>query len=320
MLKRMTLRPNLLIKPHPFFSFAFSTHHHEIQQVRMIPPLPQTAKIIVPFSMNRYSPSGSKFDPSNKKIIQYDQDIELILNQLVFYSLESRIKKQTREVHILSTAGLHAINCGKEEAQKIEEHFLSRHSELLKELPQTLKWNDFIASHQREFDRLYQCVHEKSEQGSLWHTKMVETFQNVRTATTTLEKSVEYQRQEYAAIILMAQLGYTHLLYFGHISSAWSFAYRVFPELKNISFVRLAIERSFFKEEEQVRKALNVMEETFASPLSDESRRKLVTALGNFMNLHYHELQNASLDLFDGGSLWQLVLKSIQINQNQRVQ
>lgn len=68
---------------------------------------------------------------------------------------------------------------------------------------------------------------------------MVKTHHSVK-MSSDLEKSVEYQRREYAAIILMSQ--YSHLVYVGQISLAWAYMYHIFDKLELPLFTRVVFE------------------------------------------------------------------------------
>lgn len=208
------------------FSSEINIEHY---RVRLIPQLEKDAKIILPISMTRYV--GDK-----KKRQQYDKEI----NALLRFTAESLKQERVGAVEVLSTTGLQEINWGKERADEIENYFMGTHQSLLARQTRVHTWEGFVdLLGRKNFEDNYQLIKAASTEGTIWHNQMLRTYRSVK-VVSDIEKSLEYQRREYA-VILSARERYTHMAYMGRTSLAWSYLYRAY---KNVPiFARVSIEK-----------------------------------------------------------------------------
>ncbi len=190
--------------------------------VRVTPALPHAGKIIIPISMGRYDPPASlKEETRQRAIVRYDEEIKTLLEYTADYSSG----RDGREVVVLSTAGLQKINWGEEKANAIGAHFLSQHPDLLKRQSHHYTWEQFIRLDEAKFAESYDRVLKESGEGTEWYQHMLQTHKRVR-MSDNLEKSLEYQRKEYATTLLISHLGFSHLLYTGPISAGSAYMHK----------------------------------------------------------------------------------------------
>jgi hypothetical protein len=198
-------------------------------EAQFLPQLPKESKIILPISMTR-------FGEDKEKRQQYNKEIDAVL-RLTAESLEAG---KATSVEVLSTAGLQELNWGKEKAEEVENYFWNTHQKILGKQTKFYTWPEFINTLGKEkFEANYQLIKEASTEGTEWHNLMLMTYKSTR-VNSSVEKSLEYQRKEYAATLSMRDR-YTHIAYMGNVSLSWSYLYRAYKELP--IFTRVIIEK-----------------------------------------------------------------------------
>ncbi len=197
--------------------------------VRCKPGLPSSGNIIIPISMGPFR--ATRYESYNNKL-------ETFFEYLVRYKNNAK-KVDQRHVTILTTTELQWPR----EHQKIAEveaHFKTRHQAALSQLTH-FNWESFITPHQAQFDLLLKEVEEHSREGSEWHRLMSIAYRTLEHKEEGFAHSLEYQRNEYAASLLMAHLNYSHIVYMGHFSAASLYIQHVFPD-KALTAVRAEVE------------------------------------------------------------------------------
>ena len=196
---------------------------------RFIPTLTESAKVIIPISMTRY-------DGDSVKKKHYDQEITSLLT----YTANSLDRNALARVDIISTSGLQKINWDSEKADQIEEHFMSTHKVMLSKQSNVYTWDDLITKlGDLKYSNNYELVKSASETKSTWHELMLKTGKSID-VNSSIEKSLEYQRREYAAILSMSSI-YSHIAYMGKPSPAWSYLYQKYDGLP--LFTRIVIDK-----------------------------------------------------------------------------
>lgn len=198
---------------------------NKLYEVNLTPQIIANKKIVIPVSMGRY-------DISAKKTKEYDYMLSAL-----FTCISEKLKTgEISSVDVISTCELQGINWNNDTIKKIETHFYQTHKAALQEQTNFFTWNNWIDTKGREeYQDYYNLVLQKSDYETEWYDLMVRTHGGV-SLDTNLENSLEYQRQEYAAILLMQS--YDYLVYTGSISLAWSYLYRLFPQNKLPVFVK----------------------------------------------------------------------------------
>ncbi|MDA0698058.1 MAG: hypothetical protein O2793_16880 [Proteobacteria bacterium] len=196
---------------------------------RFIPTLTKDSKVIIPISMTRY-------DGDSVKRKNYDQEISSLLT----YTANRLEKGELGSVDIISTSGLQKINWNNDKANEIEKHFMETHKEMLKKQTKVYTWDGLIEKlGTTAYANNYDLIKLASEATSSWYNLMLRTSESTN-VNSSFEKSLEYQRREYAAILSMKSI-YSHIAYMGKISPAWSYLYQQYNELP--IFTRIAIDK-----------------------------------------------------------------------------
>lgn len=247
--------------------------------IHFVPNLIDNARLIIPISYARY-------DGNIEKRMAYDRDISTLLS----YTAHLLSEKKIESVDVLATGGLQAINWGIEKTHEIESHFLTTHQLLLSLQTKVYTWDDWIEEKGVEiFQKSYMRVVSDSSCSTEWYNLMVKTHEKSSTSNDLL-KSLEYQRKEYAAILLMTN--YTNLAYLGHISQAWSFLYHKYHNEGAPIFTRVASNVGTLKEKikksdasHTVRMMLSNLEDTLASENFPNSEKEIL--IENAISLFY---------------------------------
>jgi hypothetical protein len=197
------------------FYRSFSSSTNKVLTVQLTPELPREAKVVIPVSMIRYERNREEFDRELSELFQHTA------SQLAMDKIES--------VHVIATTALHE-NWSKDKIAQVDNHFLKTHKKILERQTGFFLWDEWINQHGKDVhEEYYQEILGLSKEESEWYKLMVKTHSQVA-ASENLETSLKYQRQEYAAIRLMASY-YTDLVYMGRISPAWSYLYEAYPRL-----------------------------------------------------------------------------------------
>lgn len=256
----------------PSFVFARNLSASVRYSPVFVPKLLRDSKLIIPISMGRYS-------LGEKKKIEYDE----MLSSLFIYTENLLREGAVKSVDILSTAGLQRINWNDAQVEEVEAHFFQRHERLLSSQSNFYRWDEWINKQGKvRFEKCYQEITKKSAKGTEWYNLMVKTHENTK-MSVDLERSLEYQRREYAAIVLMDN--YTHLAYAGYISLAWSYLYHVMhdditlPVFTRVNFEKKSKPESLISiadASHTTKIILNMIEQTLTSPsFPNEEKIKL---------------------------------------------
>ena len=187
--------------------------------IQLTPALKEKSHVIIPISMGRYN-------IDQKKTKQYDKELKALFE---YTALLLKIKF-INQVDIVSSAGLQAINWPAPLVSHVEEHFISKHNNLLKQQSNFYTWDQFIEKlGVNNYNRTYKEILYQSRENTEWYNLMQDTHISVK-SSLNLKQSIEYQRREYAAIRLMDH--YDHIIYLGKISPAWAYLYHTFKTLK----------------------------------------------------------------------------------------
>jgi uncharacterized protein (UPF0147 family) len=219
----------------------------------LCPQLQPDAKVIIPVSMARYQNQKEKFD--------------FELSTLFSHMADKLKQNEIQSVDVLSTTALHE-EWPKNKIEAIENHFFNTHAKILRKQINFFSWDDWIKQQgEKIYQKYYEEVVELSKEGSEWYDLMLKTHHNVSTINTNVEASLRYQRREYAAIRTMNH--YTDLVYMGHISSAWSHLYRIYPDIPR--FVRASIHAQVsqiknYDADMAVKMATTLIEQIVSSP------------------------------------------------------
>ncbi len=215
----MTILPLL---NNSLFHRGFSSKSKVLHPV-LCPQLLQDAKVVIPVSMVRYEKDKEKFDTELSALFQY------MANKLE--------QEEIQSVDILATTALHE-DWPDSKIAEIDDHFFNKHAKIAKKQMKFLLWKDWIKQRGEQIhQKYYEEVLELSKEGSEWYKLMLNTHSRVSIGSS-LEISLSYQRKEYAAIRAMNY--YTDLVYMGHISSAWSYLYELYPNIPR--FVRVSMQ------------------------------------------------------------------------------
>lgn len=126
---------------------------------------------------------------------------------------------------------LNRHNCDNDaEALEQGEQFLNEHHTILNGL-HIVRWQDFLASRNQDvFVNRFSEVKEKNHGGSHFHLKMKKTWEKCLSATQSLDASIQYQMEEYAAVLCMEE--FDHLLYPKRITNGLAYLYNYFSGKK----------------------------------------------------------------------------------------
>lgn len=196
-------------------------------RINFVPPLENNAKIVLPISMGPYA--------QERRANKYSQSIEGILSATGDMLSSGKVAS----VDVICTAGLHHMYWPKEKIETIENFFFERHQEQLERQSAVYTWDNWLGAvgHQK-YEESLSAVEAASLPNSEWYKLMVRTYRSTKDHKG-LEKSLQYQREEYAAISLMSQ--YSNIVYFGQISPAWSYLYQIFQEKGIAAFTKAHI-------------------------------------------------------------------------------
>lgn len=172
--------------------------------------IPANETIVLPISMNQPLERGER--------------LEAIFKSIRTHHYEDRTT-------ILLCDYLNRYNCDND-AQALEqgEEFLQEHQNILDGL-HIVRWQEFLATrNQNSFTQRLSEVKEKNEDGSHFHLKMKKTWEKCLSATQSLEASIQYQMEEYAAVLCMEE--FDHLLYPKRITNGLAYLYNYFSGKK----------------------------------------------------------------------------------------
>lgn len=159
-------------------------------------------KIVLPISMNQPLERGGH--------------LKSILNAI-------EINGYKNQTTILVCDYLNRYNCKKEEeAIKQGEEFLQDHAAILVGY-NVIRWKDFLAEKKEEFNKHIIEIYEKSQIGSRFYNKIRKTWEKCLSTDQSLDNSIKYQVEEYAAILCMHE--FQHLFYPKKMTNAMVYLY-----------------------------------------------------------------------------------------------
>lgn len=141
------------------------------------------------------------------------------------------MRPSLRRSTILVCDYLNRYNCNTD-AQALEqgEEFLQVHQNILNGL-HIVRWQDFLATRNQEvFTQRFSELKEKNGDGSHFHLKMKKTWEKCLSAIQSLDASIQYQMEEYAAVLCMEE--FDHLLYPKRITNGLAYLYNYFSGKK----------------------------------------------------------------------------------------
>ncbi|MDW9186011.1 hypothetical protein SFA24_13650 [Legionella pneumophila] len=172
--------------------------------------IPVNETIVLPISMNQPLERGER--------------LAAIINSIRAHHYEDRTT-------ILVCDYLNRHNC-ETDAKALEQgdQFLKEHHNMLNGL-HIVRWQDFLATRNQEvFASRFSEVKEKNIDGSHFHLKMKKTWEKCLSATQSLDASIQYQMEEYAAVLCMEE--FDHLLYPKRITNGLAYLYNYFSGKK----------------------------------------------------------------------------------------
>ncbi|HAU3504147.1 TPA: hypothetical protein F7023_13985 [Legionella pneumophila] len=172
--------------------------------------IPLNETIVLPISMSQPLERGER--------------LAAIINSIRAHYYEDRTT-------ILVCDYLNRHNCDTD-AKALEqgEQFLKEHHNMLNGL-HIVRWQDFLATRNQEiFANRFSEVKEKNADGSHFHLKMKKTWEKCLSATQSLDASIQYQMEEYAAVLCMEE--FDHLLYPKRITNGLAYLYNYFSGKK----------------------------------------------------------------------------------------
>lgn len=252
----------------------------DVYEPSFSPRVTHGKRIVIPVSMGRYQ-------LSDKKIREYDEMLASLFERTASLLREGEIEA----VDVISTGELQGINWDAELVKKTEQHFLNTHCELLAQQSNCYTWQEWVDNQGAElYESYYGLVLKNSEKNSEWYDLMVRTARSIQ-AGTELEQSLEYQRREYAAIMLMQN--YHNLIYTGPISLAWSYLYHIFPSRQLPTFTRA----SFCKKEKAEKQTIAPSDSSHTTKLLLSMIEQTLTS-ENFPESEKQKLIDSGISLF----------------------
>jgi hypothetical protein len=172
--------------------------------------IPANETIVLPISMSQPLERGER--------------LAAIIKSIRAYHYEDRIT-------ILVCDYLNRHNCDSDtQALAQGDAFLEEHKDILSGL-RIVRWQDFLKTRkQGEFTKRFNEVKEKNVPGSHFYLKMKKTWEKCLSATQSLDASIQYQMEEYAAVLCMDE--FYHLLYPKRITNGLAYLYNSFSGKK----------------------------------------------------------------------------------------
>ena len=263
--------------------FFSDTSPTKVYSVNFSPEIIPGSNIIVPISMGIYGMSNRAGQE------EYDAKLRALFIETAKL-LESG---EVEEVAVISSADLHRIQWSDELVSEVEKKFFNKHKKFLEKQTSFSTWNNWIDQQGREFfKKLYEEVKEKSAEGTEWYNLMVSTHERVK-MSSDLEQSLEYQRMEYAVILMMSR--YQHIAYTGNITLAWSYMYYLFQDRSLPVFTRACFNKwsnqpakiSTSDANHTVNLIMKMIEDTLISKnFPNKQKRNLIDGMKSLLYLH----------------------------------
>lgn len=172
------------------------------------PPITVGKTIVLPVSMSQPLEQGER--------------LKSILDEL-----EKKGHKANTTILLCDYLDRH--NCSESLALEKGEGFLATHKLMLEGF-RVKRWQEFIDERKIKFREKLSCIEKNSLPGSLFMNKIQATHKKCLSATQTLENSLRYQQEEYAAILCMDE--FDELIYPKRISDGMAYVYNHFDDEK----------------------------------------------------------------------------------------
>jgi len=174
-----------------------------------IPEIEKDETIVFPISMNQP--------------LQREERLEAILNSF-------KIRGYQDQITLLLCDYLNRHNCGSEEkAFHLGDVFLYEHASILKGF-KIVRWKDYIDSHEPTFSMQHVKMQKLAKEDALFSWKINKTWNKCLKSSQSLEASMDYQIEEYAALLCMGE--FDHLYYPQKITDGIAFTYKLAHQLK----------------------------------------------------------------------------------------
>ncbi len=149
--------------------------------------------IAIPDSV--YDKKNIVFPISMNQPLERGKPLELTLNALSEIS-----SKSNASITILICDYLNRHNVGERKSLEMGDNFINEYKHLFKNL-KILRWKDYIESI-KSFQSTLSMIENVSPEKSLFYGKMRKVYEQCKSAYS-LASSIAYQREEFAAILLM---------------------------------------------------------------------------------------------------------------------
>lgn len=127
---------------------------------------------------------------------------------------------------------LNRHNCANgQEAIAQGDTLLAEHKDMLEGF-KLVRWATFLNQRQEKFAQALQLIQERSPKGSRFYDKMRKTWEKCLSANHSLDASIAYQQEEYAAILCMDE--FDHLIYPKRITNGMAYLYNNFDGHKPV--------------------------------------------------------------------------------------
>ena len=197
--------------------------------VRFDPYFSEDSRVIIPVSFSRYV---VKDDLSAKRATEYDNFLSTIFNRTAYLLRSGSVAR----VDVLATGEVQRVHWNDVLANKVEQHFLNTHANILSKQSKVYTLDQWIDMKGRDiFEERYRRIVSESTEGSEWYDLMLRTHNDLKDTSSSIEQSLAFQRIEYTAMSLMSE--YTHLVYAGPISIGWGYLYKKYTGIPTFSQV-----------------------------------------------------------------------------------
>jgi hypothetical protein len=225
--------------------------------VRFDPYFSEDSRVVIPVSFSRYV---VRDDLSAKRAAEYDNFLDAIFNKTAYLLRSGLIAR----VDVLATGEVQRVHWNDALANKVEQHFLNTHADILSKQSNVYTLDQWINMKGRDiFEERYRRIVSESTEGSEWYDLMLRTHSTLKDNSSSIKQSLAFQRIEYTAMSLMEDQ-YTHLVYAGPISIGWSYLYKRYEGVPIFSQVRVEKPNS---------------EKKFISPDENEQTTGIVTSI-----------------------------------------
>jgi hypothetical protein len=188
---------------------------------------------------------------------------------------------------------LHRFNHDEITARAKGEQFIAEHAEIISGY-QLQRWDEWTKKYHAEIEGHKQALNSLCVPGSLFYEKCVLTAETCQTISS-LENSLAYQIEEYAAIFVMSR-EFDYLVYPRAASPGNSIIYKLFPDIRKPVYVNANAKRIPLEQYQErndkplpvaIRLLLDHIESILASSeISSENKRSLITRIEDLADVY----------------------------------